>query len=629
MAAVYGNPAQGYVAPPGAKVDKYGYIEGTQAYNDMNAARAANPNLIEGSANPNPTGGAFLTGNSAPYDAGTGTFIDKPVAQTPTIPQPTVPGAIQPDAQKGVQQYTTQKGDTLSDIAKKYGVNVSDISGYASGDPNKIGVGENLSIKANEAQKLLERVKDKPLATNAADANKILDENMSAPEGPNLAQDLFDTDPYFQELQKMQQDYYSPENQRKSLTEEYKSMLKESGIEALDMDLINMKNVIDGTEDDIRNEVVKAGGFATDSQVLALTNARNKQLIKNYNTLLETRNAKSSYLDKMMTLTAQDRADADRRFDSMMNFEFKKLEYRDKMKQNAIAQYNRIIDTAGYDGLFQMAQASGDPTAISRIGKTLGMNNGGLKQLADIAAQDRARKIEKENLQTQLLQSQLKTDELQRQKIIREINERNYDPSEVLAYAQQYASTGQIPTGLPKGSFGLVSQIAKELPKQPGALLDTQTGIKSSKISAGQEDGITALFDLTKKLNQLTTLYPSTSKLFPTKTNQQYMDLKNEVVDLLARARTGAVISASEEAMYQKKIPNPYYVNFYPETKLEDLRSSLSGKLDTWLGTTGTAIYGYSKVKVNGRDYVVGDVVQNEQGQVGRINADGSVTIIQ
>ncbi len=44
------------------------------------------------------------------------------------------------------QLYTVKPGDTLSKIASQYGVNITDVSGYASGDPNKIGVGENLKI---------------------------------------------------------------------------------------------------------------------------------------------------------------------------------------------------------------------------------------------------------------------------------------------------------------------------------------------------------------------------------------------------------------------------------------------------------------------------------------------------
>lgn len=44
--------------------------------------------------------------------------------------------------------YTVKSGDTLSGIAKNYGVGLDSISGYKSGDPNKIGVGETLTIGA-------------------------------------------------------------------------------------------------------------------------------------------------------------------------------------------------------------------------------------------------------------------------------------------------------------------------------------------------------------------------------------------------------------------------------------------------------------------------------------------------
>lgn len=43
-------------------------------------------------------------------------------------------------------EYIVRPGDTLSRIAQSLGVSLSDISGYASGDPNKIQVGERLTI---------------------------------------------------------------------------------------------------------------------------------------------------------------------------------------------------------------------------------------------------------------------------------------------------------------------------------------------------------------------------------------------------------------------------------------------------------------------------------------------------
>lgn len=211
-----------------------------------------------------------------------------------------------------------------------------------------------------------------------------------AAPAPTIADTLVAEDPFFTQIQQQFQEYFSPQKQRESLTQEYQKMLKKSGIEELDMELINMKNVIEGTEDDIRLEVTKAGGFATDSQVMALTNARNKQLIKNYNTLLETRNAKEQYLDKMMTLSAQDRQQADANFDRMMNFTFQVQNYRDKMKENARNAYQRVADTVGYDGLLQMA--GGDPTNTALMERTLGLNPGGLAQLGAISAKDRAAK---------------------------------------------------------------------------------------------------------------------------------------------------------------------------------------------------------------------------------------------
>lgn len=44
------------------------------------------------------------------------------------------------------QTYKVAAGDSLSKIAKTYGVKIGDITGYKSGDPNRINVGENLTI---------------------------------------------------------------------------------------------------------------------------------------------------------------------------------------------------------------------------------------------------------------------------------------------------------------------------------------------------------------------------------------------------------------------------------------------------------------------------------------------------
>jgi len=231
---------------------------------------------------------------------------------------------------------------------------------------------------------------------------------------PTPAQDtsvidsFFQQDPMINDIISGFNEYFSPKNQRESLTQEYARLTQESGIEALDTELMDMKNVIEGAEDDIRNEITKAGGFATESQVMALTNSRNKQLIKNYNNLLETRNTKQSYLDKMMDLSSEDRKMADDMFDRNINFAFKIEEAGQRMKSNAENSLNRIVNQVGYQGLAQMT--GGDPYYTSLVENTLGLGQGGLERLAEYTppmSEMDALDLENKKLQNQKLRQDI------------------------------------------------------------------------------------------------------------------------------------------------------------------------------------------------------------------------------
>lgn len=198
------------------------------------------------------------------------------------------------------------------------------------------------------------------------------------------------------------------------------------------------------------------------------------------------------------------------------------------------------------------------------------------------------------------------------------------DPASVLAYAQQYASTGTIPTGLPKGTFGMVAQVAKELPKSDGTLIDKTTGIKSTSIKGATPEGVAALYDLTKKMGDLSSMYPKNGLV----NAQVYNSLRSEIVDLLARARTGAALTASEEAYYKGKLPNiRWSIKPLGKIKLEGLKDSIEGKLNTTLDLNNSAIVGYSKVDTGGGTYTVGEII-DINGLKGRVNPDGTITEI-
>lgn len=235
------------------------------------------------------------------------------------------------------------------------------------------------------------------------------------PPPPNapVIQQALDEDPGLQQLLANQKAFNDVIAQRKSLGDEYKSLIKEAGIEQLNTELLNAKNIIDGTEEDLRNEITKAGGFGTESQIQALTLARNKSLIKNYNNLLATKQMALENVNTMIGLASQDRDFALQSMTQKMNLDNEIIKYRDNMKTKATEQYKYLADKMGFDGL--LAQTGGDPYYTKLIEKTLGLGAGGLQQLANQQAKERAMAQEKDKLGIELQKSQLDTEKFKLQ----------------------------------------------------------------------------------------------------------------------------------------------------------------------------------------------------------------------
>jgi hypothetical protein len=164
----------------------------------------------------------------------------------------------------------------------------------------------------------------------------------------------------------------SPQVQQQSLTQEYQTLMAQSGLPALNTQLMNMKNVIEGTEDDIRNEITKAGGFATDSQVMALSNARNKTLVKNYNGLLDQQKLLQDQVNTMIGLAKDDRQFAQQQMEQQMNIGIKLYEMQQSMQTKATDTMYNNIKAFGAKAVYDAALASGDPYAVQRINQTMG-----------------------------------------------------------------------------------------------------------------------------------------------------------------------------------------------------------------------------------------------------------------
>src|SRR3990167_9922133 len=280
------------------------------------------------------------------------------------------------------------------------------IPGVAPVDPNAISKRYEEAFNTQKQQRY-------ETPTDAVGAKTMFDTFLQDQSASSVANTFVSQDSYLQTTIANYQNYMSQQSQRTSLVEEYKKLLKTSGIEAIDMKLINIQNVMDGNEDMIRTEITAANGIATEGQVLALTDARNRQLIKNYKNLTATRNSKRQYIDTVMNLSQQDRAEADRLFDTQMNFGFKIAEINQQMKQNAISTIDRVAQTLGWDGVWNATQ--GNPQMIAQIERTYGLPTGGLRIAAQQAFEarqaaeyERGLGIQEKQLGMQLKEQQLR-----------------------------------------------------------------------------------------------------------------------------------------------------------------------------------------------------------------------------
>lgn len=222
-------------------------------------------------------------------------------------------------------------------------------------------------------------------------------------------------------------------------------------------------------------------------------------------------------------------------------------------------------------------------------------------------------------------------------------------PDEI-AYAQQYAATGQIPTGLSAAGvdFGRVADLAKDMKKPDGALVNQFTGVTPTNIGDAQKAGIVAMSEIVNDIMpQLESLWEQvkltnfggtgivggiSSKIAPSEAMTRYKQARDEFLSKLLVARSGAAVTEQEYERYSKLVPDAFNSSFYlgssGATKLEGLSSLMKTNLDNTLSTNQLTLYGYSTVNLDGQDYKVGEIITNEYGQQGLVQPDGSITLV-
>ena len=124
------------------------------------------------------------------------------------------------------------------------------IPGVAPVDPNAIS-------KRYEEAFNTQKQQGYETPTDAVGAKTMFDTFLQDQSGSSVANTFVSQDPNIQALIAGYQQQMSYLNTQTSFVDTYKSLLADSGIPALDTKLLNISNIMKGTEDDIRTKKTK------------------------------------------------------------------------------------------------------------------------------------------------------------------------------------------------------------------------------------------------------------------------------------------------------------------------------------------------------------------------------------
>lgn len=256
-------------------------------------------------------------------------------------------------------------------LAQKYGI--QNYTGTATQN-------QELSQKYLEAYNAL---KSTQVPQNTAEARSALtsfqDTSSQIPQidaQSALFDGYADMNPVVKSLYDQLNTAFSSTGTKQTLTDEFNTLRQAQGVEGLQTELLNTKRIMDGTEDDIRSEITNAGGFATESQVLALSGARNKTLIKQAQNLSDQLAMKNDYIDQVMRFSEADRTQVEKEIDRKLGLAEKIADLQTKMENAAKENYQKIVDSVGYGGLASMV--GGDTKAQTQVERILSLPKGAL-----------------------------------------------------------------------------------------------------------------------------------------------------------------------------------------------------------------------------------------------------------
>lgn len=196
-------------------------------------------------------------------------------------------------------------------------------------------------------------------------------------EPTSVSNFLSPENPIVQESTKQLMEWLNPEADRQLLNDHIKQLSADRAeLAGLKTDLMSTKRVMAGTEQDLRDEITKSNGFATDSLVQALTIGRNKTLVQKAQLISDQIQSQVDLVNSDISLIGDEKQMASQQFSQRMSL----LQYQQTNAQNSANatrdMYKTLIDK-NPEYLYNTLLA--DPTQAKRFQTLTGIGIDALK----------------------------------------------------------------------------------------------------------------------------------------------------------------------------------------------------------------------------------------------------------
>lgn len=285
----------------------------------------------------------------------------------------------------GAGTYGPQTTAAVAKLQQDLGIN----AGTAAGD-----YGPQTQAALNQKyQGVFQSVQNKQTPNTSSEANTQIQAASQPSTDPVFGALTASLQPIMDSLNQVLSNINNPALTAVSLQQEYNTLATQSNLPVLNSQLLNMQQIMSGTTDDIRNEISSAGGTATESQVQAMSAARNNVILKQYNALSSQYTAAQQNIQTQLQYATTDQATQLQRAqatagvqESMASLEQQALSMGITMQQNAkqAVQYN--VTQTGYTGL--AASAQGNPQVLSYYEQMLNLAPGTLSDPNSLSALD-------------------------------------------------------------------------------------------------------------------------------------------------------------------------------------------------------------------------------------------------